>query len=125
MTTLKEEYQAFEEYVSDGLQIRHSGTVGTITVNTIAEYYEVDEVACEEDFSNIFSDKDVSIEDILNGNTDIDTYEHDLALESWINGNKQQMLEYVEEYEEFLDYLESSDSSYYIAIMRYIIYREL
>lgn len=120
MDTLEEEYQSFTSAVSEGITIEHFGQ-DKITVYTVKEYYEADEIACENDFSDNYSEASVSVENILDGSVDIVGYEHQLALESWVNGQHQQMYNQITDFESFVDYLDFHKSKHLLPILKCLV----
>lgn len=122
--TIKEEYQSFESIISEGVDIQHSGQ-DLITVTTVKEYYEADEVACEESWADYHSDCDVSVEDILNNAVSLDDYEFSQVLNSYVNGQFKQCFEQFEnldDHDAFMDWLDN-DRDYKLNILELIVRR--
>ncbi|HHP0492441.1 TPA: hypothetical protein ACRZ2U_003203 [Vibrio harveyi] len=104
----KNAFDQFEATVSQGITLEN----GRLVVDTVRDYFDADEVACEEDWSNAMSDEDlsclVSVEDILNGEDLVHVLESK-AEDSFINGQFKQFKEQVENFDDlsdFVDYLE-------------------
>ncbi|HAV1520141.1 TPA: hypothetical protein JG825_003460 [Vibrio parahaemolyticus] len=104
----KNAFEQFEATVSQGITLEN----GRLIVDTVRDYFDADEVACEEGWSNAMSDEDlsclVSVEDILNGEDLVHVLESN-AEDSFINGQFKQFKEQVENFDDlsdFVDYLE-------------------
>ncbi|MCG9589947.1 hypothetical protein L1D35_20280 [Vibrio harveyi] len=104
----KNAFEQFEATVSQGITLEN----GRLIVDTVRDYFDADEVACEEGWSNAMSDEDlsclVSVEDILNGEDLVHVLENN-AEDSFINGQFKQFKEQVENFDDlsdFVDYLE-------------------
>lgn len=103
------DFQNFENMVSDGIEVEHRGQ-DKIIVHTVQDFYNTDEVMCEEWFSNSY-DCALSIEDILSGNYDLEFYEFDEIVTSFNNGQKEQassQFDNLDDQQEFIDWVESS-----------------
>jgi hypothetical protein len=121
MSTLRENYSDFEACASNGIDCCHSGC-DFITVYNVQDWYDNDEVDCENCFSNSFCDLDVSVESILIGEINVDEFEIEECHNSFINGQFKQFedqFNQLEDHDEFLDYAENY--GFYVPILRRII----
>lgn len=101
----------------------HSGCSGTIAT-TAREFYDHDEIAAEEAFSNFLDSEDldqlVSLEDALNGD-DLTSVLEDQAVESFINGQFRQFVSQFEnlDTDDFLTHIEGNEKE--LEMLRHII----
>ncbi|MCR9909665.1 hypothetical protein NB545_19715 [Vibrio campbellii] len=120
----KNAFEQFEATVSQGITLEN----GRLIVDTVRDYFDADEVACEEGWSNAMSDEDlsclVSVEDILNGEDLVHVLESN-AEDSFINGQFKQFKEQVENFDDlsdFVDYLEThSEDEREKKILRWLV----
>ena len=111
MTALLD-FQEFEDIVGGGIEVEHSGQ-DKIVVYTVQDFYNADEVACEEWFSNSY-DCTLSVEDILSGNYDLQFYEFDEIVTSFNNGQKKQastQFDNLDDQQGFIEWVESSSNN--------------
>lgn len=120
----KNAFEQFEATVSQGITLEN----GRLIVDTVRDYFDADEVACEEGWSNAMSDENlsclVSVEDILNGEDLVHVLESN-AEDSFINGQFKQFKEQVENFDDlsgFVDYLETySEDETEKKILRWLV----
>lgn len=104
-------FNSWEESVKEGVSIHHSYQ-DPIIVHTVKDYYDADEVACEEDWSNHkeasdFGDVEVSVENILSG-TELTHYYEERVLDAFDVsgiGEFERRLNELENPSEFLSFL--------------------
>ncbi len=131
MNEYKEVFEVFEMMVDEGRTFVYENK--EVVVHSVKEYWDEDEVACEEEWANYQDHRGlqcglVSVEDILNGE-DINCLLEAQCLTSLHNGQFSQFLNQFEELsdkEEFFDYVEENETTdKVIYVMRKILYHYL
>jgi len=103
--TLSTEWNNWKSIIEDrGVTVCHSSQ-DEITVHNVKDYYDADETGCEEDWANYQGYVTETVEDILNGNVDINSYELDECLNSFINGQFSQFENQFNELEDQSEFL--------------------
>lgn len=121
-------FEQFESTVEEGIDLGLVPFVGNVTVSSVREYYDADEVACEEAWSNLMDSESldplVTIEDILNGEDLLHVAERQ-AYDSFVNGQFKQFKNQIEEFDDmddFLDYLETyHEEGMELKILRWLV----
>lgn len=126
-STMANEYlnawENFNSLVEEGLTLSFGER--KVKVHSVNEYFEEDEVACEEQWANIQSDNGlscvISAEDALNGEDLIHVLERQ-AEDSFISETFDDFGERIQELnlEDFLDYLEKF-STHELQILRHMV----
>ncbi|EGQ9131524.1 hypothetical protein GA069_16920 [Vibrio parahaemolyticus] len=125
-------FERFESTVEEGISLGRVPFVGEVTVHSVREFYDTDEIACEEQWSNLMDSESISplvtIEDILNGEDLRYLLEED-ALTSFQNGQFKQFknqIENLNDLDDFLDYLkENSELEEEVKILRWLVLNQI
>lgn len=134
MNEFTKQFEQFTNEVSWGVEITaHSGPNGqpAATVTSVREYYEADEIACEQHWHNYLDSEGlellITIEDILNGEGTSDLLEVQV-LGSFTNGQFKQFREQfdnLDDKEEFIDWLIDAGAPDQVKILRAIALHEI